>query len=406
MRVSSHYRLALVAWSALILSGGAKAQTRAVEQPSQLVELLDHELFQTRETAARLLRQRGREEGTSETQGVETALRQGLLHDSMEVRVASRRLLDEIELARRDQQLEKLLNPRCPASSIDIAGWSMFSRIAGEDMDARRFFKRLPQRHQDTLAMLDQDGCQGERPSAMRHFDPWRMTADDTAGWALLLLSETDSCEEKTTRFNFRLGTALSSSPMGPSVADRTDARVLKRLIDHWLRDHEQRNAQRDRLLIAMRYGCFETATEICAHVLQDRTAPASTEVTALLAASALGRSDLERQAMARLHDSRTAHVWQLIASRKVKIRTQVRDVALALLLHQRGIDPRQVGYRDLQADPTLVFRDHSLGFPDRDARVATQAAAAKLLGPGDVANPTLNLPKLHLDRMPDATRD
>ena len=297
----------------------------------------------------------------------------------MEVRAASRRLLNEMQLARRDGQLERLMNPRCPADTIAIAGWSMFCRIAGDDMHARRLFSRLSQRHPDALNRLDRnEHPEGQPP--LCGLDPWRMSADDTAGWALLLLSESGRCKDRNRTFNSRLGTALSCSPMGPSVNGRADARVLQRLIDHWLRIPAERHAQRDRLLIAMRYGCHAAAAELCGQVLNDRTAAPSTEVTALLAAGALHRSDLELQAMARLHDSRTAHVWQLIASRKVKIRTQVRDVALAVLLHHRGIDPRQAGYRDLQADPSLIYRDHSLGFPDTSARREAQATSVNLL--------------------------
>jgi hypothetical protein len=101
----------------------------------------------------------------------------------------------------------------------------------------------------------------------------------------------------------------------------------------------------------------------------------------ALLCASTLGRPHLERLLVERVSDNRTAHVWQLIASRKIKIRTQVSDVAVALMLHQQGIDPRNAGFAELQADPFVVFREHSLGFSSESERRNAYVKAQKLLG-------------------------
>jgi hypothetical protein len=142
----------------------------------------------------------------------------------------------------------------------------------------------------------------------------------------------------------------------------------------------ENHCGDRERLLILMRYRCDETASQLCRDVLSDLNAAASTQVTALLCGLALGRSDIESQALLRLEDDRTAHVWQLIASRRKRIRTQVGDVALVVLLHQHGIDPRTVGFDELQADPRLVFRDHSLGFPDDRSRRDCRRRAMELL--------------------------
>lgn len=131
-----------------------------------------------------------------------------------------------------------------------------------------------------------------------------------------------------------------------------------------------------------MRYGCHDRAKELCRGVFADLDAPPATQVMAMLCASAIDMSDSEALLRSRLTDQRTAHVWQLIISRKVKIRTQVRDVALALLLHQRGIDPRTVGFNELQADPLLIFRDQSLGFPDDQSRQLTHRQGMEQLDP------------------------
>ena len=46
--------------------------------------------------------------------------------------------------------------------------------------------------------------------------------------------------------------------------------------------------------------------------------------------------------------------------------------MARVILLHHKGVDPRLAGHHMLQADRLLVFRDHSLGFPDQKSREAS----------------------------------
>lgn len=357
-----------------------KVSRRTHRSAKQLVEQLSHDRYHTRASATRELIERAISGDHSEQENVTASLEQGLHAHSFETREACQRILDEISIARCDQQLKRLLNPRCRPDSIKISGWELFCGIAGDDIDARKFFARLVEHHPDTLNQLQRIRDLDPTESLFANLDPWRIHAENSAAWALLLLAESERCKYKSLPFNSRLGTALSCSPMGPAVSRCSESRVLRRLIAHWIQMHEQRHAQRDRLLIAMRYGCHDAAAEICARILDDRSATPATEVTALLAAAALRRNDLELQTRLRLHDSRTAHVWQQVTSRKVKIRTQVKDVALAVLLYHHGLDPRQAGYRDLQADPSFVYRDHSLGFPNPDARLAAQKEAVNLL--------------------------
>jgi hypothetical protein len=214
--------------------------------------------------------------------------------------------------------------------------------------------------------------------------DPFRLPADDTGGWAMLLLVDIQSANHTKANLGSRIAMALSNSAMGPKIAGKRDAEVVRRFIDRWARAEDRGRAVRQRLLVAMRYDCHATAAQLCDQILADVSASPSTQVTGLLCGLALGRTDLETQARRRLDDDRTAHVWQLIASRKTKIRTQVRDVALAVLLHHHGIDPRQAGFEELQADPVLVFRDHSLGFPSEITRRESYLAAMSLLPDSD----------------------
>lgn len=342
----------------------------------KLVNQLDDPAFLARSAAATALISAGSRFDSAVATQVEQALGRGLQHTSLEVRIAVTEIHREIEQARLDRQLACLLNPHCKADSLSLPGWSGFMRLAGADMASRRLYASLYDRSPRTLRDLG-NGLSGKSAARLiSRLDPYRLPPQDVVGWSLLLVLDIEGPHVAVPHLTSRLGLALGNSAMGPN----TNHHVVRRLIDRWVRTHAGDCPVRERLLIAMRYGCHDLAAELCEQTFSDPTASPSALVTALLSACTLGCSDLETHVRGRLHDSRTAHVWQLIASRKTKIRTQVRDVALALLLHQHGIDPRTAGFEELQADPLVLYRDHSLGFPNEVSRQASFARAKQLI--------------------------
>ena len=81
------------------------------------------------------------------------------------------------------------------------------------------------------------------------------------------------------------------------------------------------------------------------------------------------------------LTDRRVCQIWQIMASRRRAVQTQLGDTALALLMYCRGIDPRDAGYLDLQADPLNVYREQSLGFETENQRSKAHRIGLLMLG-------------------------
>ncbi len=373
---------------AVMLDSLSVVSAQGVEQPDdamgdlpRLVETLGHDSFQSRRIAANTLLRLVKPGQSDSTTGkaVIRAMKDGLLHRDLEVRAASMRLLQSIEQADFDFQLQQLLNPRTDADSIDLAGWKRFSAMAGDDAAARALFAQVATRFSSTLREMESDQASALNQSAiLSQTDPYRIDSADAAAWAMVLCWD-DPRLGLNVNLSPRLAKSLCHSGLGPKLRRRNDAIVIRRMIAHWLGNHAAASV-RDRLLIAMRYECARRAEELCDQTLADPGGRPSGQVMAMLCASALQHADIQQSLIDRLGDDRTSHVWQLIASRQTKIRTQVSDVALALLLHRHQIDPRSVGFDELQADPKLVFREHSLGFANSELRQAAYRRAAKVL--------------------------
>ena len=382
---------AIVACAVLVSCTCAVAQTEtATVTLGEWIERLGHDSFHERQRAKRELLK------LSEQIDLTQSLKQAKRHPMLEIRDASAEILDQLALAHFDRQLDRLRQPETDAKTISLPFWDHYSSIAGTDFAARELFRRIACERAELLYWMQhaKDRDRGKKRSDAEKksivqvstlFDPYRMNAADTPLWALIFCCDSGSVDHGLPNLTLRVAMALSQSGLGPRTVLDIDSIVIGRLVDHWLRDNPNVGTKRDRLTIAMRYNCHQLAQQISRQVLGDSISAPSDQTIAMLCVSILGGTDLERLLELRLHDERTAHGWHLIASRKTKIRTQVRDVALALLLHHHGIDPRQVGFHELQADPLLMFRDQSLGFPNEEKRQeayrAAEAALAKVSG-------------------------
>ena len=89
--------------------------------------------------------------------------------------------------------------------------------------------------------------------------------------------------------------------------------------------------------------------------------------VQAMLAVARYGNR--EHVPLVKRHFSNRAVVYQLRRRSNDILRVQVRDVALAVVIHLHGLDPKEFGFAECRTDPTYVYAPVSLGFTAEEAR-------------------------------------
>ena len=342
---------------------------------TELVDRLDSESYQLRQSSMRRLLEIGKD-SRGQAEAVRKALRQGLTHKSLEVRSACQHSLATLREFETDREIVRLLDLRIHSEDIALPGWQTCSQLLGDDRQIRHRFASLTRKHPSLVRALDNNTPIAVSLRALISLDPYQISPSDLDRWIILLLLETVHSADLPANLAYRTCMSLSNSQLGPKPVHANEVELFGRVIDRWLSSRTQDNPMRESLLIAMRFGCIERAFQLSEQVLKNELSPPATVVTAMLCANAIELPGCEDLIESRLSDQRTAHVWQLIALRKTKIRTQVRDVAIALQLHRHGIDPRAAGFVELQADPRMVFLDHSLGFADNRSREDAHAWA------------------------------
>ncbi len=368
---------------------GANNANDFPDRPQRLVSNLDSPIFSQRRAAFQSLLKQGTSANHAISKQVKNAVvRHGLRHPSMEVRLAATDLLKRFRFHCMESQLNQLRDPRISSDSIDIDQWGSFSLRAGNDMLSRNFFAKLYLQFPSLL----------RTPISSFHRDPSKLRRNDSTGWAMLIWMDLDTTtrhwdtkNHASARYKIgmpnqpnrqkHLGLLLSQLARGPILDLKDHSVVVSRMIGAWINNTPSTTSpNHQKLRIALRYNQIDLTYRLIDHIFSDPHACPRSRTAALLAAHVIDHQDTVRYAMISLKDGRNASGLTLVRAPNHRIRTQVRDVGLAVLLQTRGIDPRSAGFTYLEADPILIFKSQSLGFRDQASRQAAQDKGENLL--------------------------
>ncbi len=355
----------------------------ALDAPNE-VQALASDSYRRREVARQRLLAGGR--------AAEAALAAGLASADLEVRAASRELLLSLAETEQERQIARLLSgPKSP-EAVELPGWKRFSEAVGEAPQHRALFVRIVRTHAASLAWLDQldSGTAGSDQdtllSEMNSFLPIEiagLSQGDPDQWGLLLLA----ASQPELRAAPVLSSRLRGSLLNPAVGERLLASphqaTLRQLIAHWLEVSSQQYINESMLKISLAYECGDVATRLAMQTMESRQATPASLVAAMTLLARLEPELARRELPRAVNDVR---VWHIVVTRRGPIRSQVGDVALALLLYLDDRDPREVGFDSLQADPQTIYRDYSLGFDDESRRRQAHERAERLLELDSVA--------------------
>ncbi|TWU05835.1 hypothetical protein [Stieleria varia] len=384
--------------AALGRSGEPNGVTPLVDQVATQIQLLGSESFAERTKSQRSLVRIAAADQQSYAIVIQS-LQQSVADRDIEVSIASRELISEI----RDLQWHRLTEDALRAKDIDelrfLPGWVQFSELFGADVESRNLYRRICRRHarvlQSCFAVDPETKASVSKSFRLQAIDFGRLDRESDAIWALVMFLDCTGGHREGGRMSWQLGSLLRQPGHGPVESLSSDP-AFRRVIETWLRLHESTGLSIDRIKIAMRYRCGDTAAEISRRILDSPTSPASDQAIALLTLTRLssltsthyragGWSESERMSLQTtlrglLDDRRVCHCYRTRENPNKPAQVQLGDVALALLMNQSGLDPRTVGFQELQADPMFIYRDTSLGFASEAQRQQAKETARGLL--------------------------
>jgi hypothetical protein len=387
----------LLAWLMLVCNTSGHAQTAgsiqhvagaAGELAGELAaeESLDEDVRDLGNLSP-TVRQRARYRLTLRGEEAREVLLAGATHQDLEIRSSCRQLLLMLVEANQERLLRKLLHST--ATDIDLPCWDRFVEVAGDTAESRRLFAAMIREQPVAMAWLHTLSSEKSTESeyellAVEEYLPLelaRLNDGEPVRWAVLLLASQEPKLEMLPVLSSRMRSGLLSATVSQRLRQSQYGLTVQRLVGNWLTSASDHYINASMLKLALVYRCETIAVELAVKTLDCQHASPATVATALMLLARLQPEQARLELTRWLDDARVCHVWQVMATKRRAVQTQIGDVATALLLYLSHHDPRACGFLDIEADPDTIFREFSMGFEDEAARRSAYTEAHTLLG-------------------------
>lgn len=320
-------------------------------------------------------RRRARSELLTAGQDAREALERGRDAADLEIRKQSAAILSELQHGRFETELRRMQTATAAGQHYQLPGWSEFRDLVGDDRQTRTLFVAMTRHFRQPLAQLSSGSL--DKTTALQGLQ--HQTADlDPVAWGLLLLLNQQP-GDGTCLLNHHVRESLNQARVRSALQASAHAVVLRRLVARALDQQVDRSADRTWMRIAVQWDCRPQAVALARRATRPGhgASPACT-ATGLAVLTRFAPHDARPLLLQAIDDQRTCQVWQIVAASRRRLQTQVSDVSLAMLLYLEGVDPRSVGFADLQADPLTIYSEHTLGFEDDAKRRAAFESARR----------------------------
>jgi len=341
----------------------------AAEEIAGWVDDLADESFQVRRRATIQLTLAG----TAAKQPVLEAL----ASSDPEVRRRARQILSVLLPQDLTRRLAEFAAHRDGKTDVDLPGWTRFRQQVGHDEASRNLFVEMMYAEADLLVAAENapDEVEAffmERCTELRN----AMTARDGAARgeisvgsvAGLYFVATDPRVTINARWANYLNAFSAREPFATDVASGANSQPLRDLITAWFDKGlaADPNTNYQNIIMALRLD-MPVGLRLAKSLLTKEGQNAMTRPFAMLAIGKFGDRGDCRLLTPYLEDE-TPCAGFTRGSRRTTI--EVRDVALATLVHLTGRSHAGFGFTDVVEDPTFLFNLRSLGFDDPRDRI------------------------------------
>ncbi|MCH7724944.1 MAG: hypothetical protein IH991_00475 [Planctomycetes bacterium] len=377
IRASTFWMIAFAVcqWSSLVstsVAGQVKPSRFADASVDALIRELGGAVFAEREAAADELARRG-DKATD-------ALESTLDNPDLEIRLRAQQVLARIAKANLETRLTAFVDDIEGKQEHDLPAWRSFEKQMGSGREMRELFAGMVRVEAAFLEMLDDKSADLSSDYNLRvrslqaNAIPGLERTVSPASLATLLFVGNDPRVILNTSVGYQLYSLLSRTSSADAIANGPQSAAMKKLLANWLiRSSTNAPLARNGLMLAQRYKMNDVGLQLARSLLSQKNVPTYVLPYAILAVGQFGEKKDGALIEPLLANTTVCHSWHNPKFKEV-IRIQVRDVALATVIHLQGKDPKEFGFDLLRKDPNSLFYVYTLGFPaekQRDAALA-----------------------------------
>ena len=328
-----------------------------------LVEQLGDDSFERREQASQALSKLG--------VTARPALMAGSRSADPEVRSRSRRILEVLRRVELQGKLAAFIADNEGSLEHDLPGWKRYRELLGHDQPARELFVAMQRAEGDLLHAAESNPQTAAEQFASRGnelqqsmFGPMQRQIP-LGSIAALLFIGSDPAIPLSDQGALPVGNFVNQQAFNQAISAGPQVKLAEKLLGAWIRQRTESMAAYSNLHLAMRYNLKEGLPPAL-RLVQKGKDPNQLQF-AVLAVGKLGTRTDAASVLPALENRAVCSSYQV---NNVTISTEVRDVALAVLLHMTGQTHKDYGFERIQTNPQILFNVHTLGFEKEEQRV------------------------------------
>jgi hypothetical protein len=341
------------------------------KRAADLIRQLGSRRFTVREAAARQLLEMGR--------SARGALQVGQHDPDPEVADRCRRLLPQAAYADFQVRLDAFLADKEGKQEHDLPGWDRFQKLMGKDKEGRELFAEMLKTNAELFVGFELEPksfpdkyagrCQ-ELTGLMFAPQPGGVRAQPkSADLATVFFFGAEPDAARAIRNNQLVGNLLWQPAFQNTVRNGPAAESFKKLFLAWMEQRTDVNSVNHCLAMVQQLNIKE-GVDFAARVMKNKEMQVYVRAQAATVLGKMGGKEHITPLEGLLDDD--AQVGNFNMNGQLCI-TQMRDVALAMVIHLSGQKPQEFGFEFLKNQPNTVFSYPYLGFADDKERSAAR---------------------------------
>ena len=355
-------------------AGDRSASPAPTAAQRELVQRLGDPSFFIREQAA--------EELASQGVACKAALAEALKDPDFEVRWRARAVLSRVVHEEFEARLAAFVADVGGSEEHRLPGWKRFRELVGDRREARETFAQMVRTERELLSAYETQSPETSDLFAARI--AWLQSriaggssdarAVPPQTLATLLLIGSDETLKDHSQGVSQLYPLLSNPAAVPSIAPAARPSALCTLLEKWATSAASSGSCYG-MMLALKYDLKEVGLQQAKRFIEGGTTSPSTLQYAIIAVGRFGGEKDVGLLQPLLRNKTVCHTWSNPALKKNgTIQVQVRDAALAVLLHLTGKDPAKFGFKLLRENPETLYYVYTFGFIDDKEREAAHA--------------------------------
>lgn len=344
------------------------------------IGLSDEQLAKLEAEAAKLVDQLGDEQYSVREQASEKLTRMGLpslkaiargsKHVDREIRYRCERILVLVQQLEFEKRLEAFLSDPGNGESFDFPGWNVYRKLYGDSRELRLFFVEMQRAEPELMASVAKGKAKtvetittrgNEIQQTLMAFGQ-EVPIGSVAAMLFVALAGDAETNQQAAGFvyNFCYQQSFRNALTGGKNKD-----ILRKMIGAWVQRGDEWIGYQG-MMLALQYDLQEGMVPAERMLKNDNSQPHLRQY-AIVTVAKFGNDSHLPLLEKMLQDQRVCGTWQI--NNNVNISTQVRDVALAALVHLSKQEFKQYGFDRIQMTQPWIFNPHTAGFEKNEKR-------------------------------------